>query len=273
MSAVRAHWSRIGAFLRRDALTQVSYKLGFATELATLASSVLTVYFLSRMLDGGDIEALGAYNGAYFGFAVVGLAMADYMSVGLRGFVAAVRRAMVLGHLEAMLATPTPAWVLVFGSAAYSFVWTLLRTVVLLAAALALGADFGGARIDVALVATVLTMLAAASLGLLGVSITLIAKRGEPFTALVAGLSVLLGGVLYPVESLPAWAQSISQVLPATHSIHAVREALLSGAGWGVVATDLVNLIVVIAVVAPVGLWAVGRAVRSVRKEGSASHY
>ena len=71
------------AFFRRDALNDITYKMGFVTQLIGLGSGILSIYFLSRIIDSGASNAMGAYQGAYFAFALTGLAVADAMSIAL----------------------------------------------------------------------------------------------------------------------------------------------------------------------------------------------
>src|SRR6185503_5414504 len=43
--------------------------------------------------------------------------------------------------------------------------------------------------------------------------------------------SILLSGFMFPFRGMPAWAQTIGQVLPRTHFLRAVRGILLKGNG------------------------------------------
>ena len=103
---MNAHLVRLRAFVRRDLLDAASYKAAFAYQVITLLSSVLTVYFLSRMVGGADVPSLRPYGGDYFTFALIGVAFADYLAVSLASFSSGLRLAQRSGTLEAMLATP-----------------------------------------------------------------------------------------------------------------------------------------------------------------------
>lgn len=270
---MRGTWIRLSAFVRRDLVHATSYKVAFAYQLATLASSILTVYFLSRMVAGGDVPSLAPYGGDYFSFAIIGVAFADYLSVSLSGFSRGIRHAQNVGTLEAMLATPTPPAVIVIGSALYRFLWSVVRVGIYVGVAVLLGASFPQVDLAAALLTLLLSVVAFGAVGILGASIILVLKAWEPVTALFAGLSWLLGGVLYPVASLPAVAQYAAWLLPITHALEAMRGALLMGRGI----TDLTQPLAVLggfcALVLPLSLWAFRRALRHVRMEGSVGHY
>lgn len=265
--------SRLLAFLRRDFVDATSYKVAFGYQLATLFSSILTVYFLSRMVQGANVETLRPYGGDYFSFAIIGAAFADYLAASLTGFSRGIRLAQTVGTLEAMLATPTHPAMIVVGSAAYRFVWAFMRVGVYIAAGLLLGAHFPNVDLLTVACTLLLSLIAFSAVGLLAASLILVLKAWEPITSLFSGLSFLLGGVLYPVASLPEVLQWAAWVLPITHALEAMRGGLLSGAGLVDSAQSLLVLAAWTAIVTPIAFWTFRRALIHMRREGSVSHY
>lgn len=270
---MNAHLVRLRAFVRRDLLDAASYKAAFAYQVITLLSSVLTVYFLSRMVGGADVPSLRPYGGDYFTFALIGVAFADYLAVSLASFSSGLRLAQRSGTLEAMLATPASPAEIVIGSAVYRFLWSFARVLVYGVSGLALGASFPDADLLSAVVCALLSILAFGSVGILGAALVLVLKAWEPVTAIFSGLSWLLGGVLYPVASLPAVAQYAAALLPITHALEAMRGALIGGRSVAELAGPLTGLAIFAAVVLPLALWTFGWALRRVRMEGSVGHY
>ena len=265
--------ARLWAFARRDLIDAVSYKAAFAYQVVTLVSSVLTIYFLSRMVAGADVQTLEVYGGDYFSFAIIGVAFADYLAVSLGSFSRGLRLAQRAGTLEAMLATPASPTIIVLGSALYRYLWSLLRVVLYVLVGLALGATFPHVDPVAVLATAVLSVAAFGAVGVLGAALVLVLKAWEPVTAVFSGVSWLLGGVLYPVASLPAIAQYAAWVLPITHALEAMRGALLMGRSVGELAAPLGALLVFTAVVLPLSLLAFGWAIRTIRVEGSVGHY
>ena len=261
------------AFLRRDVLDATSYKVAFAYQVATLGSSVLTVYFLSRMVSGADVESLRRWGGAYFPFALLGVAVADYLNTSLTGFSRGIRLAQTVGTLEAMLATPTSPSLIVAGSALYRFTWSAVRVAMYVLAGMLLGASYPNANISTAMLVGVLSVTSFAALGLFAASLVLLLKTVEPISKLIAGLSWLFGGVLYPIGALPEQAQLVAWCLPVTHSLEGIRAALLLGASPSAVGAQLLWLSVFSLVILPLSLLSFQRAVRRLRIEGSVSHY
>ncbi len=264
---------KLAAFAKKDLLDATSYKIAFGYQVATLASSILTVYFLSRMVAGGNVAALDPYGGDYFSFAIIGVAFADYLSVSVAGFSRGIRLAQQVGTLEAMLATPTPPSVIVIGSALYRFLWSVVRVGIYVLAGLALGARFPAVDVAAVSATMLLSVLSFGAVGMLGAAFILVLKQWEPITALFSGLSWLLGGVLYPFASLPTVAQWAAWLLPITHALEAMRGALLMGKGVADLAEPLGVLALFTVAVIPLSLWSFRVALRHMRVGGSVAHY
>jgi ABC-2 type transport system permease protein len=157
------------------------------------------------------------------------------------------------GVLKRLGGTPLPAWGLLGAKAAAIFVLEVVQVAVLLAVGtVVLGWQPGpGWSPLLLLVAIVLGTAAFAGLGLL-LAGTL---RAEATLALANGLFLgflMLGGIVLPVDHLPAFLQPLAAILPATALADLLRIALATGVapasavgplallgGWAVVAGAL----------------------------------
>jgi ABC-2 type transport system permease protein len=80
-----------------------------------------------------------------------------------------------------------------------------------------------------------------------GLFVSVLAKN--QLVATQAGLlssllpSLLLSGMLFPIENMPRVLQIISRVVPARYLVHALRGVLLKGSGLGLLWPDLVALL------------------------------
>jgi len=265
------------AFLRRDAKIALSYRLQFVFQVASVFSVCITFFFLSIMLRRveGGIASLEGYGGRYYGFVLVGLAFSSYLDAALRMLAQAIRQAQMTGTLEAMLATRTPVGAVVAGSALYTLAFTTFR--------MALFLGFGSLLLERqrlhweawpgALAVLALTVTATFALGIFAAGFIVWFKQGDPITGAIAGLSWLLSGILYPKEIFPSWVQGLADGLPMTHTLRAMRLALLTGADVGAFAGSLRFLAVFSALGVPLALlwfrFAVGRA----RRAGSLAKY
>lgn len=138
------------------------------------------------------------------------------------------------GVLKRLGGAPLPRWGLVGAKVAAVLVLEVVQVVVLIAVAiLALAWQPGSGWSPLLLaVAVVLGTVAFAGLGLL-LAGTL---RAEATLALANGLFLgflMLGGIVLPVDHLPAFLQPVAAVLPATALADLLRVALGSGAAPG----------------------------------------
>jgi len=262
------------AFLRRDASIHVSYKLGFAMDLAGVFFSAATYYFIAKLFGAAAAPFLSKYGGDYFSFVLVGIAFAAYQSVGLNSFSQSLRQEQFLNTLEPLLMTPVSAPRFLLGSALWDFLYATLRVAVYLAlGATFFGLDLGKANVGPALVLLFLTLAAFMALGIFAAAFIMTFKRGNPVTWFMEATSTLLGGVFFPLEALPGGLRKVALFLPITHALEGLRKTLLVGAGWRDVATQMGALALFIAVMAPLGVFTFGAALRRARAEGTLSHY
>lgn len=265
---------RLHAFLRRDFYNESSYRFSFLFAFAGVLIRALIFFFLSEFIGAVADPYLANYQGDYFSFVIIGIALGGYFGVGLSGFSGALRQAQVTGTLEATMMTPTPVSLVIIGSALWSYTFTTFRVVTyLLIGALLLTLDLSRANVLAAFVILVLSIISFASIGILAASFIMVLKRGDPVTAVLGTGANLLGGVFYPVAILPGWLQMFSYLLPLTYALRGLRLALLNGASWTELAPDMAILLLFCAVLFPLSLLAFRFAVNRARAEGTLAHY
>ena len=172
----------LGAFVRRDLREALTYKFSFLSSVVGILLSSATFYFVAKLVPSST-PSLGPFGGDYFSFAVVGVAFAGLLGMFEEGLASVVRSAQLSGTLEALLVTPVPVPVILFGSSLYSLLFQVSRTALHLAVALAFfGLALG--RINAAGVLTVgiLTVVCFLSVGVLSASFILVYKTGNPFS-------------------------------------------------------------------------------------------
>ncbi len=261
-------------FLQRDLKTQLSYRLSFLLRLVGIFFSVTSYYFVGQIFGMQTNPYLAAYGGDYFSFVLIGIAFLGYQSVALYGFSKVVQSAQTTGTLEAMLTTPTRLSAILLGSSAWDFIFTSFRVMLyLLAGTLFFGARFTGANWGAALLVLLLTVTSLSAIGILSASFIMIFKRGSPINFLISSVSLLLGGVYYPVEVLPAPLQAVARLYPLTTSLQAMRRALLMSASLSSLAGDLAILLGFTLLLMPLSFAAFGYAVRQAKRDGSLTQF
>lgn len=270
ISQFRITW----AFLKRDVREEVSYRLSFLLQFLNIFFSVGLFYFIAQLLGEAATPHLQPYGGDYFAFVLIGIAFAGYFGVGLSSFSSSLRQAQTTGTLEAMLTTPTSLSTIILSSSLWSYLLTTFRVLVyLLIGTIFLGVELGSSNYPGALIILILTMITFSSLGILAASFIMVLKRGDPVTWLFNASSSFLGGVYYPVTIFPGWLQLLAYLLPVTYALRAMRLALLQGASFQQLSTDIVILALFSVVLLPASLLAFRFAVRRAKVDGSLSHF
>jgi ABC-2 type transport system permease protein len=259
------------AFLKRDFLSEASYRVAFVFQIVGILFSVLAFYFVTKMIDPST-EGLDGIPP--FEWLLVGLAFQYYFSTALYSFSAKIRNEQLLGTLEAMLVSPTPTSMVIFSSAAWDFTYGAIRVVVyLLFATLFFGVHLYGSALGVLAAGVMLMFLSSAGLGILSASFILYFKRGDPINFLLSGMTTFFGNVFFPVEQLPESVRPISDLLPITWSLRIIRGSLLQGLPSSELYDDLLYLAGLTAVLVPLGIVFSRIAIRKAKMEGSLIQY
>jgi ABC-2 type transport system permease protein len=252
------------AFFKRDLRADLSYRLSFALHALNILLGVGAYYFLARFVDRAALR--GAEP---FPFLLVGLAVNAYMSGWLVCFTEAIRSGQTTGTLKLVFASPTSGARFILFSALYPSARAAIEAGIYLLGGLALGASLAHANLAAAGVIFVLASLAFAAIGVASAAFALVLKRGDPVLWLVASLSWMLGGVLCPIELLPASLQQVARLLPITHAVSGARLALLDG---GSIAGSAAPLGLFALIGLPVAVAVFGAALRHARAAGSLGH-
>ncbi|MDH5523383.1 MAG: ABC transporter permease [Desulfobulbaceae bacterium] len=274
MSTNTALFAKPAAFIRRDFKIAASYRLQFVTQGIGIILSTFSFFLVSRMFDGQNVASLTPYGGNYFSFALIGIALTDYLTISTNSFAGEIRSAQMVGTLEALLVTPTSMSTILFSS----FIFKLLATTIRIWAYLLLGVFFFGVTfpsVDLLLLAItfILTLIPFLGLGLFSAAFIIVFKQGSPISGLMAMASGLLGGVLYPVSVLPAWLIPFSSVLPITHGLEAMRRILLNGAGIQDVIGQWNILFWLSLAFMGIGCGSIYYGLKIAKKDGSLLHY
>lgn len=276
MSTVAAQVSFVGsafaAFIRRDFITAVSYRLPFVLDLFASVVQLLMFFFLGQIVDQADLsDGVGLASG-YFPFVVVGLVMTRIVDTALRSFSSKMRTEQTIGTFEALIATPASLSVLVLGSAAYNLLYGMVSGVVMLA----LGVGFG-VRFDVSLASMIgglLGLLASlaffAAIGVAVAAFIVVYKQGQAVLGMATSVLGLLGGAYFPVSVFPGPLRAIALVNPLKWSLDVLRAALLDGV---VLWSSLAALSVAAAVLLPLALRLLRAAVDRARRDGTLAQY
>lgn len=261
------------AFLKRDFILATSYKSAFIMQLAGIFIGVPFIFFISKFLGAGSNPMLAAYSNNYFAFLLIGVALTDYLTISLATFNNSIRENQMMGTLEIIMMSPTSVSALILCSSLWGFVFTSIRFLLYLSVGLLFKLDLGNANMLSAMFILLLAILSFSSIGILIASITMVIKRGESLNVAFSGISVLLGGVIFPPETLPKWLFHISQLLPMTHALKGLRLAMLQGYSFVQLQPQILALLLFSLIFFPLGLLAFQAALRYTKIKGTLSQY
>lgn len=260
------------AIARRDAAVYFSYPMQLVLRLAQLFIVVVTLHYVSRLVH--NAPELEQYRNDYFSFALSGILVISFVTLGLAAFSSTLADEQHSGTLETLLSYPISPMTLLIGSLVVPLGLSLLTNGVLVAVGvIGLGFHISASGVVLAVPVLLLTMTTFGAAGVLSATFVLLAKRGDPITGLVAQLSTFFAGAIFPVALLPSWSQHLARLVPAYYSLHGVREALLAGGRASAVAGDAAVLTVASVVLLPLSLVAYRAALRVAARAGTLGTY
>jgi ABC-2 type transport system permease protein len=261
------------ALIRARWLTIASYRMQTVFSFMGLLVSVVPIYFISRALQPMMASSIQNQGGQYFAFVVLGLMSYAFINSATSALHTAFSADISNGSLEAVLATPISMPALLAGMFGQAFLWTVLRTSMVLAGAAVLGAEIVWSRGLVALLVLTLTVLPYVALGIILAALVLAFRTTGPLPTAITGVSMLLGGVYYPTSSIPSWLAHASQAIPLTYGLRALRRTFLDGAPLSAIAGDLAMLSGFTIVFFAVALLAFSMAWTFARRAGTLAQY
>jgi len=262
----------LSAFIGRDWAYQTASKFAIFGQLSSVLVMCAMMFFIGRTF-GSSATALRAVHGQYFEFVLIGIVFARFQSVALNSFSSAIQRDQVSGTIEAILVTRASVPAVVLASAISAFLFTAVQTVLILfIGAAVFGVNLHHANVPSSLAALALSMLAISPIGICAAASVIAFKKGTGAVGMVASATNLLGGVYFPISVLPLPLKILSVVFPITHGLSALRQAILHGAGFGLIRGDLAVLAGFAVVGIPLALALFMMSVQHARRVGTLAY-
>jgi ABC-2 type transport system permease protein len=257
----------VGAFFVRDLRVATSAPWVFALQWLGILFAVATTLFV------GELVTPGAVPGGYFGFAVMGMLVATFLSAAVNAVSGAISDERQRGTLEATLAAGIPPRALAMGVLAFPMASAVPTALVVAIIAVALGARTPDANWPLAFAGIILGAVSFAGLGVVAAGAVIAHPRGNVAAGWLVVLLAFAAGEFFPRELLPGWLESLGALSPVTWSLDVARAATLDGSGWNDQLGPLGILLGMAVAAWVLGIsvlaWALGRA----RKTGSLGQY
>lgn len=183
--------------------------------------STFSIGLIGKTMGAGDEQAVI--------YLVIGALMWNFLANIFNEIAHTISWERWEGTLEYTFMAPVSRLTHLMGVTWFAILYGLSRTlVVLLASAWFFGLNLAGANVPGALL-----ILAAACFPMLGLGLIvavlplLTAEKGTQAAHIILGVVLLISGVYYPIEALPAWLQPLGRISPVTYTLDGVRGAIL----------------------------------------------
>jgi len=220
-SPMRSNFIALGTIARRE----VARILRIWAQTLVPPAITATLYFLIfGRLVGSRIGSMNGYT--YMEFIVPGLVMMSIIQNAYGNISSSFFGAKFGRHVEELLVSPMPNWVILGGYVAGG----VLRGLMVGAIVLVIAMFFTTVRVPHPLVMVTTVLLGAAIFSLAGFINAVYAKKFDDVaivpTFILTPLTYL-GGVFYSTKLLPPWAEAATHMNPIFYMVNAFRYGLL----------------------------------------------
>lgn len=262
------------AFIKRDFRIESGYQVNFVMGIFESLMLLVIFHSIGELIGSRGSTSLSRYGSQYFPFAIIGVAFARYFDLMLKMFSESIRTAQVTGCLEAMLSSQTGCVTVVLMSSLYGLISGAVQLLLILAGGvLIFRVDLNRTNVPATLLVLVVSIAIFVAFGVLSAASIIFLKKGDPITWVLGGFSSILGGAYFPIDTMPAWMQKVSFLVPITYSLDALRRTMLQGSSMAAVARPLATLVAIAAILLPLSLAIFAVTVRNGRKEGTLMVY
>jgi len=248
------------------------WKRYWAWELVWLVYGVvntLAITFIAEEAEQAGIAGSAGAQGLVL-FLLLGTLVWAYLSAVLDDISLVITWERWEGTIEHTLMAPVSRAVHLIGMSVFGVLHAIVRTLLIFAIAVPFfTVDLGQADWFAAAVVILVGSVSVAGLGILtGVLPLLYPERGTQMSFMLQAVVLLVSGVYYSVDVLPAWLRIFAYISPATYILDGIRGAVIDGRSvadlWG----TLLTLLLFGALLVPGGIAVFSVAERWARKTG-----
>jgi ABC-2 type transport system permease protein len=154
----------------------------------------------------------------------------------------------------------------------FKFLFSMFRMVIMIGFGFIALGFWGNANPLTVLAVLLPAVLTFMAMGAMSAAFMILVKQGDPILVAYAAVTAILGGAVFPVDSLPDWIEPLTLLIPLTHALSGIREGF-NGAGVGDVTPQIAILSLMAVTMMPPGILAFNWSLTRARKEGSLGEY
>ncbi|HEX6547668.1 MAG TPA: ABC transporter permease [Candidatus Dormibacteraeota bacterium] len=248
--------------LRRVLSGHTPFRLTGLMTIGNLVLGVGAFYFMTVVVGTGSARTKSVYDlyGGPAGFMAVGVATNQLLTVGMASIQRAIADERSQGTLAYWATTGRHMVPLVLRASLGEFVLACCNAVLTFVLLVVLFQVHFNIDVGSFLVVMAVSLVAVAGVGLAAAGLFVAGYHGQNPVTWAWGLTTtFIAGVYVPIQVFDNWLlQLISQFVPSTHALLAMRSAVLRHASLGDSSflNQLLPWLVFAVVMAPVGLWA-----------------
>jgi ABC-2 type transport system permease protein len=258
------------ALIRRDWIITTSYRTPLISSTVSLILGLVLFHFISRLV---HIESFSSPDD-YFAFVVVGLAILQVLNSAFGALPGAARQELVAGTFERLVLSPFGAVRSLLSMTVFPLMYATATGLMMLAfARLVFGIHVEWETVPIAIPVGFLAALSFAPFGLFASATVLVFKQAmSGMTWIVAGMAIV-AGLYFPVSLLPDWLRWASEVQPFTPAVDLLRHLYVGAPLHDSLWLSIGKLAGFCAVLLPLSLLAVDRALRTASRRGTITEY
>jgi ABC-2 type transport system permease protein len=201
---------------------------------------------------------------------VIGAIFWSYLSIVFEFIADAVQWERWEGTLEYTFMAPIRRYTQLIGSTLFAVAYGLIQMVIILGVLiLFFELHFDGANFTTAATFMLLGSVSFIGVGMMAAILPLLyVERGDQMVFVIQSVILLFSGVYYDTSILPGWMQFVSQFSPGTYVLDGVRQGLIHGTPVTSLIHDVWPLVVMGAVLIPLGVYVFGRAEAYAKRTG-----
>jgi len=257
------------AVMRRDLHVYLSYRTRLVSQLLTALFSLTLFYYVSRLVHVSGFDS----HSTYFGFVVVGISLISVL-YSCFSIPELVRQELVAGTFDRLLLSPFGAIRSVIAMSLFPMAFSfLVAALTLTLGCVIYGLQLHWSTVPLAIPVMFLVLLAFLPFGILFAALTVVVKQGSVGTSWVIALLSIVGGLYFPVSLLPGWVQALAKLQPFTAATDLLRHLLVNSSLGETPQTSLLKLAGFAAVLLPLSILILERAIRLGQRRGTIIEY
>ena len=209
-------------FFRMGMRATISYPMGVVLFQASILVTVVTIAFLSKL-----IQPSASIGPSYLGFAATGFAGSQVVLGPLLGLGQELDATIQQGRMEMLLIEPISWKLIPIALGAWPAIYRLSNVISIFLLVTLLGVSFQGSHLPLVILLVILGSIAGIGLGSCAGSLRVLSKKSDPISTVYVIVSGLISGQTFPITLLPTPLRDLAWLFPSTYVISGLRSGLI----------------------------------------------